>query len=48
MEWSKLKNIIILLLAITNLLLLGLVLQEERAVRRLEREARRSAVAFFN
>lgn len=48
MEWSKLKNIIILLLAITNLLLLGLVLQEEREVRLLEREALENAVAFLN
>jgi len=46
-EWSKIKSIIILMLALTNLFLLGLVVQEERETRRLEREALENAAAFL-
>lgn len=48
MEWSKIKNIIILMLVMTNLFLLGLVVQEEREARQLEREALENAVVFLS
>ena len=48
MEWSKIKTIVIWMLVITNLFLLGLVVQEEGKAQRLEREALENTVVFLN
>ena len=48
MEWSKIKTIVIWMLVITNLFLLGLVVQEEGKAQRLEREALENTIVFLN
>lgn len=47
MEWSKLKNIILLILLITNLCLLAFVVHGELQDRQLQTQARENAVAFL-
>jgi regulatory protein YycI of two-component signal transduction system YycFG len=47
MEWSKLKNMILLLLAVTNLCLFIFVAQREIQSDRLERENRENAISFL-
>jgi regulatory protein YycI of two-component signal transduction system YycFG len=47
MEWSKLKNIIILLLVMTNVCLLGFVGQRVWRGNQLEQQARADAIAFL-
>lgn len=47
MEWSKIKNIVLLMLVAVNLILLGLVLQRKQQVRRYEEELRSSTVAVL-
>jgi len=47
MAWSKLKNTILILLAVTNLALLYFVVQKEFQNDRMRRQARESAVSFL-
>ena len=47
MEWSKIKNIVILLLALVNVFLLVLVVSQERRSVRYQEEARTEAVAVL-
>lgn len=47
MEWSKIKNIVLLILATVNVILLGLTLQRKQQVRRYEEELRSSTVAVL-
>ena len=47
MEWPKLKNIILLILVITNLFLLVFVLRREMGLYHAQKEARSNAVAFL-
>lgn len=47
MEWSKLKNIILIILAAVNLTLLSFVLRREIQTRELERQARSDAILFL-
>lgn len=47
MEWSKLKNIVLLILAATNLCLLMFVLQQEWGELRVQQRTRSNAVAFL-
>jgi len=47
MAWSKLKNIVLLLLAMTDLALLSFVVQREYQDERMRRQARDSAIAFL-
>ncbi len=47
MAWSKLKNIILLLLVLTNLFLLFFVFQKEFQEDQMERRARESAISFL-
>lgn len=47
MEWSKIKNIVIMLLAVVNLLLLGQVVYREAESANLRRQAREEAAALL-
>lgn len=47
MEWSKLKNIVLLLLAVTNLCLLAFVIHREWREEQQLREARAQAITFL-
>lgn len=47
MEWSKIKTIILIILAGTNLLLLSFVLRQDLQERSVQRQARQEAVAFL-
>lgn len=47
MEWSKIKNIILIILAGTNLLLLGFVLRQDMQLWSAQNQARQDAVAFL-
>ena len=47
MEWSKIKNIVLLILVTVNVILLGLMLQRKQQVRRYEEELRSSTVAVL-
>ena len=47
MEWPKLKNIILIILALTNLFLLIFVAQRELRDSQLQRQARREAITFL-
>lgn len=47
MEWSKMKNIILLILLYTNIALLALVLGESYADRRAEAQTRADAITFL-
>lgn len=47
MEWPKLKNIILLILALTNLCLLIFVVQRELRDSQLQHQARREAIQFL-
>lgn len=47
MEWPKLKNIILIILALTNLCLLVFVVQRELRDSQLQRQARREAIQFL-
>lgn len=48
MEWSKIKNIILLILVVTNLSLLAILVQREAKNRRLQDEARSDAILFLS
>lgn len=47
MEWSKIKTIILIILAGTNLLLLSFVLRQDLQKRTVQLQARQEAVAFW-
>ena len=47
MEWSKIKTIILIILAGTNLLLLSFVLRQDLQKRTVQLQARQEAVAFL-
>lgn len=47
MEWSKIKTIILIILAGTNLLLLSFVLRQDMQARSAQRQARQEAVSFL-
>ena len=47
MEWSKIKTIILIILAGTNLLLLSFVMRQDMQARSAQRQARQEAVAFL-
>ena len=47
MEWSKLKNIILIILAVTNLFLLAFVISRRAERARLEQETRGEAILFL-
>lgn len=47
MEWSKIKTIILIILAGTNLLLLSFVLRQDMQVRSAQQQARQEAISFL-
>lgn len=47
MEWSKIKTIILIILAGTNLLLLSFVLRQDLQERSVQQQARQEAIAFL-
>ena len=47
MEWSRIKTIVLIILAVTNICLLGFLLQRELQKQSAQQEARQNAVSFL-
>ena len=47
MEWSKMKNMILMILVVTNLILLAFVLHRQYQTNRMQEQARSQAILFL-
>ena len=47
MEWSRIKTIILIILAVTNVSLLGFLVQRELQVQNARQEARQNSIQFL-
>ena len=47
MEWSRIKTIILIILAVTNVSLLGFLVQRELQVQNARQEARQNSIQFW-
>ena len=47
MEWSRIKTIILIILAVTNVSLLGFLVQRELQVQTARQEARQNSIQFL-